>query len=58
MIVQLAIHRRILAVYVAHASLFSIKWAEKFGQTDIDTMVERCMVAFEDYDYFRRTTPV
>ena len=24
----------ILAVYVAHASLFSIKWAEKFGQAD------------------------
>lgn len=49
---------RILAVYVAHASLFSIKWAEKFGRTDVDAMVERCMVAFEDYDYFRRTTPV
>lgn len=48
----------ILAVYVAHASLFSIKWAEKFGQTDIDAMVERCMVAFEDYDYFRRDIPV
>lgn len=48
----------ILAVYVAHASLFSIKWAEKFGQTDIDAMVERCKAAFEDYDYFRRTIPV
>lgn len=48
----------ILAVYVAHASLFSIKWAEKFGQTDIDAMVERCMVVFEDYDYFRRDIPV
>lgn len=45
-------------MYVAHASLFSIKWAEKFGRTDIDAMVERCKVAFEDYDYFRRTTPV
>lgn len=49
---------RILAVYVAHASLFSIKWAEKFGRTDIDAMVKRCKVAFEDYDYFRRATPV
>lgn len=48
----------ILAVYVAHASLFSIKWAEKFEQKDIDAMVERCMVAFEDYDFFRRTIPV
>ncbi len=48
----------ILAVYVAHASLFSIKWAEKFGQKDIDSMTERCMVAFKDYDYFKRTVPV
>lgn len=48
----------ILAVYVAHASLFSIKWAEKFGQSDIDAMVERCMVAFEDYGYFKRSIPV
>lgn len=47
----------ILAVYVAHASLFSIKWAEKLGQADIDAMVRRCMVAFEDYDYFRRDIP-
>ena len=31
-----------LAVYVAQASLFSIKWAEKFGQEDIDSMVVRC----------------
>lgn len=44
-------------MYVAHASLFSIKWAEKFGQADIDAMVRRCMVAFEDYDYFRRDIP-
>lgn len=47
-----------LAVYVAHASLFSIQWAEKFGQADIDGMVERCMVAFEDYDYFKKNIPV
>ena len=31
-----------LAVYVAHASLYSIKWAEKFGQNEIDGMVRRC----------------
>jgi aminoglycoside phosphotransferase (APT) family kinase protein len=48
----------VLAVYVAHASLFSIKWAEKFGQPEIDGMVERCMAAFKDYDYFRRNIPV
>lgn len=45
-------------MYVAHASLFSIKWAEKFGQADIAAMVEQCMVAFEDHDYFRRNMPV
>lgn len=47
-----------LAVYVAHASLYSIKWAEKFGQTDIDGMVERCRLAFADWDGFHRRIPV
>lgn len=46
-----------LAVYVAHASLYSIKWAEKFGQEDIDGMVKRCRTAFEDYDDFRSCIP-
>lgn len=46
-----------LAVYVAHASLFSIKWAEKFGKEEIDGMVRRCSMAFEDYDGFRRDVP-
>lgn len=46
-----------LAVYVAHASLYSIKWAEKFGQEEIDGMVKRCRKAFEDYDDFKRVIP-
>ncbi len=46
-----------LAVYVAHASLYSIKWAEKFGQKDIDGMVKRCLIAFEDYDHFKSYIP-
>ena len=46
-----------LAVYVAHASLFSIKWAEKFGQEDVDGMVKRCKAAMEHYDGFRRVVP-
>ena len=46
-----------LAVYVAHASLFSIKWAEKFGQEDVDGMVARCLAAMEHYDDFRRVIP-
>ena len=46
-----------LAVYVAHASLFSIKWAEKFGQKDIDGMVVRCRAAMEHYDGFTKVVP-
>ncbi len=45
------------AVYVAHASLFSIKWAEQFGQKDIDGMVRRARQAFEDFDGFRTCIP-
>lgn len=45
------------AVYVAHASLYSIKWAEKFGQDDINRMVARCRMAFDDYDDFRTCIP-
>lgn len=47
-----------LAVYVAHASLYSIKWAEKFGQEEIDGMTARCLQAFDDYNYFKRNVPV
>lgn len=46
-----------LAVYCAHAALFSIKWAEKFGQKDVDGMVERCHRAFENYDKFNFVVP-
>lgn len=46
-----------LAVYVAHASLYSIKWAEKFGQEEIDGMTERCRRAFDNYDNFREYIP-
>ena len=42
---------------MAHASLYSIKWAEKFGQDDVDGMVKRCRVAFDDYDGFQRCVP-
>lgn len=45
------------AVYVAQASLFSIKWAEPFGQKDIDGMVRRAEAAFMDYDGFREIVP-
>lgn len=48
----------ILAVYVAHASLFSIKWAEKFGQSDVEAMSARCKIALKDYDHFKRNIPL
>lgn len=48
---------RTMAVYVAWSSLFSIKWAEPFGQADVDGMVRRCKTAFADYDGFRRFIP-
>lgn len=47
----------ILAVYVAHASLYSIKWAEKFGQEDIENMVQICKKSFVHYDDFKRRIP-
>ena len=45
------------AVYVAQASLFSIKWAEKFGQKEIDGMVARAKRAFADFDGFKKIIP-
>lgn len=47
----------ILAVYVAHASLYSIKWAEKFGPDDVAGMVQRWETARENYDDFRTVIP-
>lgn len=47
----------ILAVYVAHASLYSIKWAEKFGQEDIENMIKICKKSFIHYDDFNRRIP-
>lgn len=48
----------VLAVYVAHASLYSIKWAEKFGQADIDHMVKICNKSFHHYDDFKQVKPI
>ena len=48
----------VLAVYVAHASLYSIKWAEKFGQADIDHMVKICKKSFDHYDDFKLVKPL
>ncbi|WP_010234582.1 aminoglycoside phosphotransferase family protein [Clostridium arbusti] len=48
---------RIQAVYVAHASLYSIKWAEKFGNKEIIGMTKRCLEAFDHYDNFNLIVP-
>lgn len=48
---------KVHAVYVAHSSLFSIKWAEKFGQSDIDGMVRRAKQAFDNYNDFSKYIP-
>ncbi|MCD7738862.1 MAG: phosphotransferase [Lachnospiraceae bacterium] len=45
------------AVYVAHASLYSIKWAEKFGAEAIDGMVKRWNASYENYEGFTRIVP-
>jgi aminoglycoside phosphotransferase (APT) family kinase protein len=45
------------AVYVAHASLYSIKWAEKFGKDEMDGMTKRCNDALEDYERFEEIIP-
>jgi aminoglycoside phosphotransferase (APT) family kinase protein len=48
---------KIQKFYVAHSSLYSIKWAKEFGQNDVDGMVERYRMAAEDYDNFRLLVP-
>ncbi|AKA70404.1 aminoglycoside phosphotransferase family protein [Clostridium scatologenes] len=48
---------KIQAVYVAHSSLYSIKWAEKFGQKEVDGMTKRCLEAFTYYDNFNLIIP-
>lgn len=47
----------ILSIYVAHTSLFSIKWAEKFGEDDVISMKIRARKALKDFNYFNDTIP-
>lgn len=48
---------QILAVYVAHTTLYSMKWAEKFGQDEMDGMVRRYHQAVEHYNNFEDVIP-
>lgn len=44
-------------VYAAQALLFSIKWAEKFGQDEIDGMVRRARNSITNFNDFKNTVP-
>ena len=46
-----------LAVYSAHAALFSIVWAEPFGARDVSEMKARAVRIIRDYDFFRTLVP-
>ena len=48
---------RALSVYVAHASLYSIKWAMAYGEEDVKGMIRRCYRSFEHYDGFDAIVP-
>jgi len=48
---------RINAVYVAHASLYSVIWAQPFGEADVLNMKKRALRNLEDYDGFREIIP-
>lgn len=48
---------RLLKLYVAHSSLYSIKWAEEFGDDEINGMLRRYNDAAVDYDNFQRIIP-
>lgn len=45
------------AVYVAHAALYSIKWAEKFGSADVENMIRIGRKIFAHYDNFNSSVP-
>lgn len=47
-----------LAVYVAHAALYSIKWAESFGQQEIDNMTRICRKSMYHYNDFKNNIPL
>jgi aminoglycoside phosphotransferase (APT) family kinase protein len=46
-----------LAVYVAYTGLYSILWAEQFGESEKNGMRKRCLDSFDDYDKFNTVIP-
>ncbi|MCR3905683.1 MAG: phosphotransferase [Tenericutes bacterium] len=47
----------ILAIYCAHSALYSIKWAEPFGQEQIDVMINICKKTMNHFDNFNKAIP-
>ena len=47
----------IQAIYVACYTLYSIKWAEKFGEKEILGMKRRFYKTFENYENFKTIIP-
>lgn len=48
---------KIMAVYVAHSILYSIKWAEPYGETDIENMREIYKRVVDHYKAFEQMIP-
>ncbi len=48
----------VLAVYVAHSSLFSIHWAIPYGEREVQGMIARYTRSMRNYDYMRRIVPL
>lgn len=48
---------RTLAVYAAHVAVYSIHWAEKFGDEDIQNMKKMYEMILNHYDYFKKIIP-
>ncbi|NCU33492.1 MAG: aminoglycoside phosphotransferase, partial [Candidatus Moranbacteria bacterium] len=46
-----------LAVYAAHVAVYSILWAEQFGENDINHMKDLYRMIVKHYDYFNQVIP-
>jgi len=47
----------LLALYLADVILFSIVWAQSFGQQEVDGMIRRAQMILADFDQFESVVP-
>jgi len=47
-----------IKVYLAYVSLYSVLWAEAFGQEEIAGMIRRKQMIYNDFDYFKLEKPL